>query len=200
MKIPLFLCLSLAVFHAQSVSAAPPKVTVPSSARSPAQIYEEARRAYYSNDYATAKVKLIDVLKTNPNFQPAVIMLNSIRSAEAAEAMKAASLESRMKRASLPTLDLDDEPIRDVLEYLRIRASQQASLNGQKPNMVIKLDPQTEKRRVSLHFGQVSLYDALHAAAAAANLEVLYTQFAITIQPKGAEPPAAPEKKPAEAR
>ena len=184
----------MVIFAPMPAGAVPPKSAPSVPAKSPAEIYEEARRAYYSNDHATAKVKLAEVLRTNPNFQPAAIMLNSIRSSEAAQAMKAASLESRMKRAMVPTLVLEDEPVRDVLEYIRLRAGQQASLNGQKPNMVIRLDAGAEARRISLNFGQVSLHDALQAAAAAANLEVLYTQFAITVQPRGAEPAAEAKK------
>ena len=148
------------------------------------EIYEAGRLAYFHDDYVTAKRLLTQVNKADPKHRPTIIMLKHISMAEQVAAAKAASLEARMKRMTLPRLELEESSVIEVLDFLRLKVGELYS-EGQKPNFIIKLDAEKERKKVTLKLAQVTLYDALNALASAAGLETVYDQYAVTIQPKG---------------
>lgn len=154
------------------------------------EIYDAGRLAYFHDDYVTAKRLLAQVNKADPKHKPTIIMLKHISMAEQVAAAKAASLEGRMKRMMIPRLELDDTSVIEVLDFLRLKTGELYS-EAQKPNFIIKLNPEKERQKVTLKLGRVSLYEALNALASAAGLEAAYDRYAVTIQAKSDVPATA---------
>ncbi|MGI8604967.1 MAG: hypothetical protein ACR2OZ_18505 [Verrucomicrobiales bacterium] len=176
-----FLVLTGIGAFAQAPAVAP----TPAKARSAVELYEEGRAALFRDDLVTAKAKLSQVLRANPNHQPTIIMLKNIQLAEAEAAKKNASPEGRLQRIMLPQLDLADAKISEVLEFIQLKTAEQAG--AAKPNFVVKLDPATEGQKITLKLGKVSVYDALRSVAKAASLDVIYDAHTVIIKPRSSE-------------
>ncbi len=158
------------------------------------EVYDEGRAAFFRNDLATAKRLLAQVNKADPNHRPTIILLRNIAQAEREAAVKANSLESRMRRTMLPRFELTDARVPEVLEFLQVKAAE-TSKDGTKPNFVVRLTDQDEKRQVSLKLNQPSLHSALASLAMLADLEVRYDTHTVTIRSRSLVP--APVEKPA---
>jgi len=190
--------LALAVALATLVSPAAHSRAADTKAPTIQDVFNEGRAAFYRNDFATAKRLLTQVNKADPKHRPTVIMLKNIRLAEQEAAAKANSLEGRMKRTVLPRLDLVDARVPEVLEFIQIKASE-VTKGGAKPNFVIRLTDEDQKRPVTLHLSQPTLHTALAALSTVADLDIVYDQYAVTIRSRSLAPatPAAPAATPA---
>ena len=151
------------------------------------EVFDQGRSAFYRNDFATAKRLLTQVNKADPKHRPTIIMLKNIRLAEQEVAAKANSLEGRMKRTTLPRLDLVDARVPEVLEFIQIKASE-VTQGGAKPNFVIRLTEEDQKRPVTLHLSQPTLHTALAALSTVADLDIVYDQYAVTIRSRSLAP------------
>lgn len=151
------------------------------------EVFNQGRSAFYRNDFATAKRLLTQVNKADPKHRPTIIMLKNIRLAEQEVAAKANSLEGRMKRTTLPRLDLVDARVPEVLEFIQIKASE-VTQGGAKPNFVIRLTEEDQKRPVTLHLSQPTLHTALAALSTVADLDIVYDQYAVTIRSRSLAP------------
>ncbi|MFN0125606.1 MAG: hypothetical protein ACKV19_02840 [Verrucomicrobiales bacterium] len=163
--------------------------------RSIQEVYNEGRAAFFRDDLATAKRLLTQVNKADPKHRPTIILLKNIQLAEREAAIKANSLENRMRKVVIPRFELVDARVPEVLEFLQIKAAE-ASKDGVKPNFLIQLNQQDDKRLVTLRLSQPSLHSALAALATLADLEVRYDMYAVTIRsrslvPSTPEPAAA---------
>jgi hypothetical protein len=157
--------------------------------------FEQGRAAFFRDDYPTAKKLLLQVNKADPKHQPTIIMLRNIKLAEEAQAAKAATLEGKMKRIIIASLDLTDTKVPEALEFLQLKAAE-LNPSGAKPNFILRLDEAAQKQTITLKLSKVSLHDALRAVAGAGGLEVVYDRFAVTVQPRGAAPPTPPAAEP----
>lgn len=157
------------------------------------EVFDEGRAAFFRDDYLTAKRLLTQVNKADPKHRPTIIMLKNITMAEREAAAKANSLQGRMKRTVLPRLDLVDARVPEVLEFIQIKAAE-VSKDGAKPNFVIRLTEQDEKRPVTLRLTEPTLHSALAALATLADLDVIYDEYAVTIRSRSLAPvvPEAP--------
>ena len=190
MKNPTSAIVALAVL----LGAAPSSPAAEPKPRSIQEVFDEGRAAFFRNDFATAKRLLTQVNKADPKHRPTIIMLKNINMAEQEAAAKANSLEGRMRRTTLPRLDLVDARVPDVLEFIQLKAAE-VSKDGAKPNFVIRLTEQDEKRAISLHLSQPTLHSALAALSTLADLDVVYDTHAVTIRSRGLAPAVA-EKSP----
>jgi hypothetical protein len=143
-------------------------------------LYEQGRAAYFRKDYATAKARLLKVQKMDPNHLPTKVILHQLIESEAQAALKAASLESRMQRVTVPLLVLENTKVREALEFVQIKAAE-AGQHGVRPNFAIKITPATEAKMLTLHLNQVTLHEALRSIAELASLEVTYEPNVVTI-------------------
>jgi hypothetical protein len=91
-------------------------------------------------------------------------------------------------------LDLVDAKIPEVLDFLQVKAGEQAGAAG-RPNFIVKLDPTAEKQTITLKLTKVSLYDALRAVADGAALDITFDRYAIIIKSHSLATPSAPELK-----
>ncbi len=187
-SVPVLLLASAPLLPAQSTKPAAP--TPPARPLTTQDLYEAGRAAFYRDDFARAKPLLQQVNRLDPKHQPTIILLKNIQLAEQEAAAKRASLEGRMKAATVPRFEVDDAPVTEVIDYLRLKAAQ---TKGMQPNFIVKLTEEEGKRRVTLKLGQTSLHNLLGAIASATDLEVVYDRFAVTIQKKSAPVPAAGE-------
>jgi hypothetical protein len=159
--------------------------------------FEQGRAAFFRDDYITAKKLLLQVNKADPKHQPTIILLRNIKMAEDAQAAQAATVEARLKRLVVPTLDLTDTKVPEALEFLQLKAAELSP--KAKPNFIMHLDENARRQTITLKLSKVSLFDALRAVAGAGGLEVVYDRFAVTIQPKGTAPPTVPATEPKKA-
>lgn len=151
------------------------------------EVYNEGRAAFFRDDLATAKRLLTQVNKADPKHRPTIILLKNIQQAEREAAIKANSLENRMRRTVLPRFELVDARVPEVLEFFQIKAAE-ASKDGVKPNFLIQLTEQDDKRLVTLRLSQPSLHSALAALATLADLDVRYDTYAVTIRSRSLAP------------
>jgi hypothetical protein len=154
------------------------------------EVFDEGKSAFFRDDYATAKRLLTQVNKADPKHRPTIIMLKNISMAEREAAAKANSLEGRMRRTTLPRLDLVDASVPEVLEFIQIKAAE-VSKDGAKPNFVLRLTEEDNKRTVTLRLSEPTLYSALAALATLADLNVSYDAYAVTIRSRSLVPAAA---------
>jgi hypothetical protein len=188
---------STVCFLALALLAATPLAAQSRSANDTVQAwYEQGRAAFFRDDLATAKRLLLRVNKADPKHQPTIILLKNIQLAEQAQAARNSTLEGRMRRLIIPTLDLTDAKVAEALEFLQLKAAE-LTPNGPKPNFILRVDAKTGAQTITLKLNKVSLHDALRAVAGAAGMEVVYDQFAVTIQPRSPEPSPAPSESPA---
>jgi hypothetical protein len=175
-----FACLlGLASPHA-SLAADPRPPTIQ-------ETFNAGRAAFFRDDFATAKRLLTQVNKADPKHRPTIIMLKNIAMAEQEAAARANTLEARMQRTTLPRLDLSDARVPEVLEFIQLKAAE-VSKDRTKPNFVIRLTEQDQKRTVSLQLSQPSLHAALAALATLADLDIRYDTHAVTIRSRSLTP------------
>jgi hypothetical protein len=175
----------------------------PSPAADPApppsiqDVYDQGRAAFFRNDLATAKRLLTRVNQADPRHRPTVIMLKNIAMAEKEAATKANSLEARLRRTTLPRLDLADTRLPDALEFIQLKAAA-VSADGHKPNFVIRLTEEDLRRPVTLQLSKPSLHTALAAVATLADLDIIYESHTVTIRSRRLAPATAAKPAPSE--
>lgn len=172
------------------LAAAPPSNAAHEKPRTIQEVFDEGRAAFFRNDFATARRLLTRVNKADPKHRPTIIMLRNITMAEQEAAARAASLEGRMQRTTLPRLDLVDARVPDVLEFIQLKAAQ-ASKDGARPNFVIRLTEQDQKRAVTLQLSQPTLHGVLAALSTLADLDIAYETHAVTIRSRSLAPAVA---------
>jgi len=163
------------------------------------EVYEAGRAAYFRDDFATAKRLLAQVNKADPKHRPTIILLKNISLVEREAAAKANTLENRMRQVTLPRFDLVDARVPEVLEFLQIKAAE-GRKDGVKPNFIVRLTEQDEKRTVTLKLSQPSLHSALAALATLADLDIRYDTYAVTIRSRSLVPAAPEPAEPAAAK
>ena len=183
----------VALIVALAALLAPAPVSRAADTRPPTiqDVYNQGRAAFYRNDFATAKRLLTQVNKADPKHRPTIILLKNISLAEKEAAAKANSLEGRMKRTNLPRLDLVDARVPEVLEFIQLKAAE-VTQGGAKPNFVIRLSEEDQKRPVTLHLSQPTLHSALAALSTVADLDIVYDRYAVSIRSRSLAP-ATPE-------
>lgn len=164
------------------------------------EVFDDGKSAFFRDDYATAKRLLTQVNRADPKHRPTIIMLKNITLAEREAAAKANSLEGRMRRLTLPRLDLVEARVPEVLEFIQIKAAE-VSKDHARPNFVIRLTEQDDKRMVTLRLSQPTLHSALAALATLADLDVSYDAYAVSIRSRSLAPvtPVKPASAPATA-
>jgi hypothetical protein len=186
MKNPTSAIIALAAL----LGAASPSPAADQKPRTIQEVFDEGRAAFFRNDFATAKRLLTQVNKADPKHRPTIIMLKNITLAEQEAAAKANSLEGRMRRTTLPRLDLVDARVPEVLEFIQLKAAE-VSKTGAKPNFVIRLTEQDQKRTLTLQLSQPTLHSALAALSTLADLDVVYDTHAVTIRSRSLAPAVA---------
>lgn len=173
----------LVVFLSLMIPSAPAQRTqlqaaAPARKMTLQQMYDEAKLAYYLNDFAKAKPLLVRVNRADPNHRPTAIMLKNIELAEQDTARQAASLEGRMKRITLEKFEVEEAKVPEVLDFLQLKATEAGHA---KPNFIVRLDDTTARQAVTLRLRRISLYDALRSLETAADLEIRYDTHAVTV-------------------
>ncbi len=169
---------------------APPSPAADRATQSIQDVYNQGRAAFFRNDFATAKRLLTRVNQADPNHRPTIILLKNITMAEQEAAAKTNSLEGRLRRTSLPRLDLADARVPDVLEFIQLKAAE-VSADRTKPNFVVRLTEEDQRRSISLQLNQPSLHAALAAVATLADLDVVYDSHTVTIRSRRLTPAPA---------
>lgn len=170
----LFTLLSAPVFGQQTVQS----------------VYAEAVRDFKAENYAEAMEKFELVLQHSPNYAPARSYLFKCKNMIAAGAGKKNDMEGALAKLVLPSIDLTDAPVGDVLVYLADRAEE---LSGGKfvPNFIYKGTPeQRANSLITLNMRNVPMDQAIKYVGQLSGSRVKYEEHAIVIDPNGSDPNA----------
>ncbi|MGK0184571.1 MAG: hypothetical protein ACI9R3_000344 [Verrucomicrobiales bacterium] len=185
--------LSSAVLAGMLAVLAPVQAQVGERKPSTADLYEAGRQAFFRKDFKAAKPYFVKVLKVKPDHVPSRSMLNTILQAEK-KAGAADSMRGWAMRTIIPTINVEDAPIEEVLAFLRVKS--RAITGGQwEPNFVLRKG-QGEAAgdggsagKMTMALRKVPVEYVIRTMAEMSGLAVRYEEHAITIAPKELLPP-----------
>lgn len=152
-----------------------------------ADVYEAGRQAFFKGDFETAKPYFVKVLRVKPSHVPSRSMLNTILQAEA----KAGAKDSMLgwaKRTIIPSINIEDAPIEEVIAFLRVKS--RSITKGQwEPNFVLRKGDGEETGTVTMALRKVPVEYVVRTMAEMSGLAVRYEEHAIKIAPKELLPP-----------
>jgi len=172
-----------------SLAAGAPDVSAEDKG-SPRDWYQKGREAYYRNDFNTAKAYFSKVIKVAPTHGPTAHYLAEIAKIEKRSAATD-NMQGWAARVVIPSLDVEDAGINDVLTFFRVKAKELTGGRFQ-PNFIVHgLDQAAgEQRTITLKLTNVPLDQLIKHAANLAGLAVRYEEHAIILAPPGTLPPA----------
>lgn len=152
-----------------------------------AEVYEAGRQAYFRNDFAAAKPCFRKVLRAKPGHVPSLAMLNTILEAE----KKAAAQMSMLgwaKRTLIPSIDVEDAPIEEVIAFLRVK-SRTLTNGAWEPNFILRKPAEGRTPGVTISLREVPVEYVVQKLGEACGLAVRYEEHAIIIAPAELLPP-----------
>ncbi|MEZ5326659.1 MAG: hypothetical protein R3F19_16555 [Verrucomicrobiales bacterium] len=158
-----------------------------------ADYYEAGRQAFFRDDFASAKPYLIKVLQVKPDHVPSRSMLNVILDAEKKAGAKTSML-AWAKRTIIPSIDIKDAPVEEVIAFLRVKS--RSLTNGEwEPNFVLLKPEGEEPPTVTMALREVPVEFVIQTMAEMSGLVVRYEEHAIKVAPQDLLPPEPSELK-----
>jgi hypothetical protein len=152
-----------------------------------ADYYEAGRQAFFRNDFDAAKPCLVRVLQAKPDHVPSRSMLNVILEAEKKAGAKT-SMVAWAKRTIIPSIDIKDAPIDEVIAFLRVK-SRSITKGAWEPNFVLLKPEGEELPTVTMALREVPVEFVIQTIAEMCGLVVRYEEHAIKVAPLSLLPP-----------
>ncbi len=186
--------IALTLIASISLVAAPPEGSGTQAAAGPAaeevkRLISDGQAAFSKGDYATAKGAFETAYQIDSRNLKAINFLQKIKSLEKS-APKLVSQERQLASVIVPQVQLKDETIGTVFDYLKSTAMKLTE-GKVAVNFVLKLPEEVVKTQtITLNMTNAPFTEVVKYVAELANLNVQYQQYAVLVTPKAAITPA----------